>query len=338
MNLKFCKSLFYLAFLLAAPKAAASRVIINCDYLWAYSCNDCAAPLLMDCEEGLRGHLRSDSRIHLLKAYFYVEGHKGAEVRTVEIGGFQMYPSYREDEHANLLKDKIQRAFPNEPIVGYRFVYTLDMQKTPLYKDSGAKEVLPKIEWLSALWPEEIPIDIGDFDGERQSLSKSKTGCENFNEGASVSDGGGAACLPEMEDNTKAKRKPFADSEDFQVKPDEEIGPRFCWPVYGSDTTVVYFTDKDPDKGICVIRAYCSSPAPADPPSGDSGQTANQRFLFRTLLCQYDSVAQRCPPATECSKDPRVSGRFDWESHDSVYGGVFGRPIIPLTPPATQLK
>ena len=132
MNLQFIKRSLCLFLFMGCWGVQSAGLV--CDRIWTARCDDCPAPMLMECEGEVKGHIKNSSVIKTLRMLFYVTGEDGAEIRTVEINGFQLYPSFDEDSHGTLWRDKMERAWPDVSIVGFKIQYILD-QDARFYED-----------------------------------------------------------------------------------------------------------------------------------------------------------------------------------------------------------
>ena len=138
-----------------------------CERIWTVRCDDCQAPMLMKCAGKIRGHIKNSSVIKTLRMLFYVTGEDGAEIQTVEINGFQLYPSFDEYSHGTLWRDKMERAWPDVSIVGFKIQYILD-QDVRFYGDPDGQHIQDTYNFETGIQDKDravemAPVEDSDF-------------------------------------------------------------------------------------------------------------------------------------------------------------------------------
>lgn len=276
-----------------------------CEHIWTVDCNDCTAPIVMDCntnetckatlvgepeqcfKANFTGYLKNNTVVDTINVLFYIIDDKEQAKKLLwRMNNVELSDSYTEEGLIESLRETVIAETPATRIVDWEISsYELDTNKHTFFADinEGSPIILPIPAWLAS-----------QRTGPVVNTPISPDNLEPIPDDA-VADAASPVEPAEIYDPDNRK----ADEIDFVRKHYTGNDESHCWPT--STPSVVYFTGSD--EKICVITSKCIN----------SRAKNNKVVDGEILACAFDKEADSCPSATQCLQDPTV--RINYQSY-----------------------
>ena len=296
MPSKIAKGFCLILFMGIVPSTQA--LTISCKHIWTVECEDCEAPMLMDCnteiickkstdgtEEcsggNVKGHIKNNTVIETVHILFYIiDNNDQAKKILWNVKDFELSADHSEQDLIKSLTDTVLAETPAVQIIDWEVTYRLGISENALYKDTNAESaVLLDPDWLKALeearGPRDIPETVYNPAPDDSILEDAEVARDD-------SATNGISSPPSKKiDEIEYVRKHFTGNDES-----------YCWHI--SIPYVVNFTGND--KKICVIESKCINHR------GEQNRVKDGEML----ACAFDNETGSCPSATQCLRDATV--------------------------------
>lgn len=289
--IKTVKDLCLVLFIGMLPFTSALADDVRCKYIWTVECQNCEAPVFMECHitetcqkfadgtekclaaQTVKGHIKNNTVMDIFIWFYVIEDNikpkKPGWVETVELTA-----TYSEKHLIESLSDTVFAQTPDTRIVDWEITYFLDVKAIPLYKDIDAKSPII-LDWQ-----------------EREAVGQLLE--DEFRPDASGNIFRVIEPEEYLDDSTEIDSKPLTKAEEIEWVRKFLTGNEdtLCWAT--STPNVVSFTGSD--EKICMIESKCIN-------LYDKQDKISDDELF---VCAFDKERRKCPSATGCLKDPTV--------------------------------